>query len=112
MLSIKDLDFTQYSRLDVTKHTMLEGTFEKFLIGYYKDGSQKEFGIVFYNVNDKPHVKLEAGSSAWDLLNQSKELLQELSNMTGGDIKPEDLHSLLTRLGIKDITDNLNNPQV
>jgi hypothetical protein len=112
LISIKELGFIQYSRLTVTKNDMKDNLIEKFLIGYYKDGSQKEFGISFYETNDKLEVRLEAYSSSWGILNESKELIQELSELSEADIKPEDIYLLLTRLGIKDITEVLNNPSV
>jgi hypothetical protein len=112
LTSYKELGFIQYSRLTVTKDDMKENLTEKFLIGYYKGGSQKEFGISFYEINDKLAVRLEAFSISWDILNDCRELLQELSGISGADIKPDDIHLLLTRLGVKDITEELNNPQV
>jgi len=112
LTSIKELNFIQYSRLTVTKDDMKDDLVDKFLIGHYKDGSQKEFGISFYEINDKLAVRLEAFSTSCDIINDCRELLQELSDLSGSEIKPNDIYLLLTRLGIKDITDELNNPKV
>jgi hypothetical protein len=85
---------------------------ERFLVGIYKDGDQKEFSISFFDKNNRDVVRIEAEKSAWDLLYASSDIIKELSRINEGDIKAEDIHYTLTKLKIRDITEDMNNPKV
>lgn len=111
MIKLTDRAFIQYSRLDITKDQMRDDLKERFLIGIYKKGQQKEFSISFFDKNNRNVVRVEAEKSAWDLLYASSDILKELDRIKDGDIKAEDIHYILTKLKIRDITEDMNNPK-
>ena len=112
MIKLDDRAFIQYSRLDITKDHMRDDLRERFLVGIYKEGQQKEFSISFFDKIGRAVVRIEAEKSAWDLLHASSDILSELNNIGEGDLKPEDIHYVLTKLNIRDITNDLNNPKL
>ena len=112
MINLQERAFIQYSRLDVTKDNMRDDLRERFLVGIYKGGQQKEFSISFFDKVGRAVVRIEAEKSAWDLLYASSDVIRELNLISEGDIKPEDIYYLLTKLNIRDITGELNNPSI
>jgi hypothetical protein len=84
---------------------------ERFLVGLYKDGEQKEFSISFFDKSNREVIRIEAEKSAWDLLYSSNDIIKELSDISNGDLKAEDIYNVLTNLKIRDITEDMNNPK-
>ncbi|MDP4089513.1 MAG: hypothetical protein Q8930_09625 [Bacillota bacterium] len=112
MINLEYRKFIQYSRLNLIKDQMRGDLIERFLIGIYRNGEQKEFSISFYIMNNRHVLRLEAEHAAWELLSASKDILKELSRISteeGLEPKPEDIYFMLCHLGIEDGTEGLNN---
>jgi hypothetical protein len=103
----KERAFVQYSKLDIVSNSLPENTYDKFSIGIF-GREQEQIFIVFFRMAGIPSVKLEVCCSSWDFLYDCQDILEKFSRVDCENFKPEDLHTMLTSLGIRDITENLN----
>lgn len=99
--------FVQYSKLEIVDESIHEDTFEKFSIGVFGE-EQEQIFIVFYTLAGVSSVKLEAEAPSWDFLYECQDILEKLSRVDKHNIKPEDIYTMLVNLGIKDVTNQLN----
>jgi hypothetical protein len=104
----KDRSFVQFSKINIAQESLQENAYDKFSIGVFGE-EQTEIFIIFYTFAGIPSVKLEASCKSWTFLYECQDILEAISRVDTNNFKPEDAHNLLLGLGIKDITDQLNN---